>query len=87
MIYFQDEVVSLSNAVPNPLATGQISPAPDGDDDQGPTGEDVSVQLPVPDVLTVDALAEVAPLVVPAAMFKPINYHPLHIFVSIKWYY
>jgi hypothetical protein len=26
---------------------------------------------------------EVAPLVVPAALFKPLPYHPMHIFVSI----
>ena len=88
---FQDEIVNLVSSLP---LTSVRSPSPVPTTDGGEeTKEEAdrdrteSPQMRSPPIATPqEVLAaqepEAVPLVVPAALFRPTSYHPMHIFVS-----
>ena len=88
-------MVNLTGSVP--LAVGQSpTPLPDVEiiGDEHPDGQEMEGRATaaaspgksqITEMQAVEMITEpeAVPLVVPAALFKPVSYHPMHIFVSV----
>ena len=89
--FFQDEIINLVSSVPltsvrshSPVPTteGGEETKEEGDEyrTQSPQMKSPVIATPQEDIAVQDP--ETVPLVVPAALFRPTSYHPMHIFVS-----
>lgn len=90
---FQDEIINLVSSLP---LTSVRSPSPvpttdggeetkeeaDGDGAASPQMRSPIIATPQEDLAVQEP--EAVPLVVPAALFRPTSYHPMHIFVSLN---
>ena len=90
-ILFQDEIINLVSSLP---LTSVKSPSPvpttdggeetkeeaDGDITASPQTKSPIIATPQEDLPAQEP--DAVPLVVPAALFRPTSYHPMHIFVS-----
>ena len=91
VIFFQDEIINLVSSLP---LTSVKSPSPvlttdggeetkeeaDGEQTASPQIKSPIITTPQEDLAAQEP--EAVPLVVPAALFRPTSYHPMHIFVS-----
>ena len=88
---FQDEIINLVGSVPltsirspSPVPTTdggeEIKEEGDGDREESPKMKSPIIATPQEDIAVQEP--ETVPLVVPAALFRPTSYHPMHIFVS-----
>lgn len=75
-------LTSVRSPSPVPTTEGgeEVKEEADGDREQSPKIKSPSIATPQEDVAVQEP--EAVPLVVPAALFRPTSYHPMHIFVS-----
>ena len=89
---FQDEIINLVSSLPlssvrGPSHVGTIDAGEEtkkddvGDREETPHTRSPAISTPQDGLTTQEP--EAVPLVVPAALFRPHSYHPMHIFVSI----
>lgn len=95
-LFFQDEIINVVSSLP---LTSVKSPSPvpttdggeetkeeaEGDRAASPQMASPIIATPHEDLPTQEH--EAVPLVVPAALFRPTSYHPMHIFVSSCYYF